>query len=345
MSATLPKATVERLSRQILLPEIGIEGQARICHGSVLIVGMGGLGAPVAMYLAGAGVGHLGFVDYDAVDESNLQRQVIHAEHTVGKPKVESAKQFVSALNSMVRVSTFNVKLNCENVREIFAPFDVVVDATDNVATRYLINDCCVLAQKPLVSASALRFEGHVTVYGWNTVAQSRDRSRGPCYRCLFPQPPPPACVTNCSDGGILGAVTGVLGSLQATECIKLLLGDQPGIATLSGRMLMFDGRTGDFKSVKLRKRSPACAVCGDAPTISFAQPVDYEAFCGSRANDKPPSTCEIAAADDQRVSCQEYSAIVAASTPHILIDVRDSAQFGICHLPHAKSNFISFFV
>ncbi|XP_073247860.1 adenylyltransferase and sulfurtransferase MOCS3-like [Porites lutea] len=307
-----------RYSRQLILPEIGVKGQIHLYNTSVLIVGAGGLGCPVAQYLAAAGVGCIGIVDYDTVEISNLHRQVLHTEGRVNIFKAESIKIQLNQLNSTVKCIPYNLQLTSSNALEIIEKYDIVLDATDNVATRYLLNDACVLAKKPLVSGSALRFEGQLTVYNY---------MGGPCYRCLFPSPPPPESVGNCSDSGVLGPVPGVIGTLQALEAIKIAVGIKP---SYSQKMLIYDALDGRFLTIKLRPRQSCCSVCGDNPTINKLQ--DYELFCGASATDKTPSLRILQ--KQQRISVQEYKQLVEEKCPHILVDVREPVELDICSLP-----------
>uniref|UniRef100_A0A8W7PPE1 THIF-type NAD/FAD binding fold domain-containing protein n=1 Tax=Anopheles coluzzii TaxID=1518534 RepID=A0A8W7PPE1_ANOCL len=240
---------IARYSRQIILSEIGVQGQLKLKKASVLVVGAGGLGCPAALYLAGAGIGRIGVLDYDEVELTNLHRQLLHTEATVGLTKVTSVQSYLEQLNSQIEIETHHAQLTSENALALLEPYDVVVDATDNVATRYLLNDACVLLRKPLVSGSALQLEGQLTVYNYRG---------GPCYRCLFPTPPPPESVTNCGDGGVLGAITGVIGALQALETIKIILSNE---GVLAGRLLLFDGQQSAFRNLKLRPKKPTCAL------------------------------------------------------------------------------------
>jgi adenylyltransferase/sulfurtransferase len=257
---------INRYSRHLLLPEVGMEGQEKICNAKVLCIGTGGLGAPVSLYLTAAGVGKLGLIDFDVVDKSNLQRQIVHAESTVGTLKVESAKKRLADLNSDVEVVTYNERLTSENAMRIFADWDIIIDGTDNFPTRYLANDACVLLKKPYIYGCILRFEGQVSVF---------DSRTGPCYRCLYPEPPPPGLVPSCAEGGVLGVLCGIIGGLQTNEAIKLILdkGDN-----LNGRLLIFDALGMKFREMKLRK-DKTCPICGDNPTIT--ELIDYEQFCG----------------------------------------------------------------
>jgi len=269
----LTNVEIDKYSRQLIMPEIGMKGQQTLKNSSVLIVGAGGLGCPSSLYLTGAGVGRIGIVDYDNVKLNNLHRQLLHSEISTGQPKVFSAADSLRKLNSSVEVTPYDIQIDSSNALDIIRQYDVVVDATDNVATRYLLNDACVMASRPLVSGSALQLEGQLIVYSYNN---------GPCYRCLFPVPPPPETVTNCGDGGVLGAVPGVIGVLQALETVKILLGHH---GVLSKSMLLFDGSDCSFRKVRVRDRNPSCAVCGSEPSVTAL--IDYEQFCGSKANDK----------------------------------------------------------
>ncbi|KAJ1735616.1 hypothetical protein LPJ61_000454 [Coemansia biformis] len=322
----LSREEIQRYSRQLLIPEIGTRGQLCLRNSAVLVVGTGGLGSPCALYLAAMGVGTLGLVDHDTVDHSNLHRQIAHTSASCdsGAHKVVSARMALSRLNPLCRVRTHDMLLDSSNAMETMRGYDVVVDATDNAATRYLINDACVLLGIPLVSGSAVRLDGQLTVYNYNG---------GPCYRCLFPVPPPPDAVATCSETGVLGIVPGVIGCLQALEVVKVLTGkkmdEAPG-------MLLFSYKSQPhFRAIKLRPRVATCAVCGDAPTIAGL--VDYAAFCGSGPNDRAPDWTVL---DDpsQRVSCTEFSAIQSRTDRRhlLLLDVRDEVQFDICSLPGA---------
>ena len=265
---TAPQLTpqqVNRYSRHIIMPQIGSRGQRKLMDAKVLVVGAGGLGGPVALYLALAGVGTIGIVDFDVVDLSNLQRQVLHTSETVGIPKVESAIRTLARYNPEVNVVPHEFPINSENAMELIAQYDVVVNGADNFATRYLVNDAAYLNGKPIVDGSILIFDGQVSVY---------EPGKG-CYRCLFPEPPPPGMVPNCAEAGVLGALTGTIGSLQATETVKLILGIGE---TLTGRMLLLDGLSMEFRVVRTR-RNPACPLCGDNPTVT--ELIDYEVFCG----------------------------------------------------------------
>ncbi|XP_037087924.1 LOW QUALITY PROTEIN: adenylyltransferase and sulfurtransferase MOCS3-like [Pollicipes pollicipes] len=307
-----------RYSRQMILPEIGLSGQEKLKSSSVLIVGAGGLGCPAAVYLAAAGIGTLGVVDHDVVEVSNLHRQILHTEQRLNTSKASSIGQAVNSLNHHVTVVPHQLVLDSTNAADLVRRYQVVLDCTDNVATRYLLNDACVLAGRPLVSGSALRFEGQLTTY---------NHAGGPCYRCLFPTPPPPETVTNCSDGGVLGVVPGVIGSLQALEALRLLV---PGLRSAHARsLLLFDGLAGQFQSVRLRGRQSDCAVCGDAPTVTRL--VDYAQFCGAAPTDKDSGVRLLT--PEQRLTPRQYQQL---STPALLVDVRAAPELEICRLAEA---------
>jgi molybdopterin/thiamine biosynthesis adenylyltransferase len=257
---------IERYSRHIMLPEVGGVGQIKMLEAKVLLIGAGGLGSPAAYYLAAAGIGNLGIVDFDVVDLSNLQRQIIHSTERIGMLKTESAKKTINALNPDVKVTLFNEKLTAENILRIFEGYDYILDGTDNFATRYLINDACVMTGKTNIHGSIFRFEGQATVF---------KPGDGPCYRCLYPEPPPPGLVPNCQEGGVLGVLAGVIGNLQVVETLKLILGQGN---TLVGSLLIYDALNTEFRKLKL-KRDVNCPVCGDNPTIT--ELIDYEEFCG----------------------------------------------------------------
>lgn len=318
--AELSRAEILRYSRQLLLPELGVRGQLRLASASVLVVGCGGLGCPLAQYLAAAGVGRLGLVDHDVVETSNLARQVLHDEARAGQAKARSAAAALRRLNPAVECVAYARALSEAWALELVRAYDVVADCSDNVPTRYLVNDACVLAGRPLVSASALRFEGQLTVYHCEG---------GPCYRCVFPRPPPAETVTNCADGGVLGVVPGVLGCVQALEVLKIAAGLGP---SYSGSLLLFDGLGGHFRRIRLRRRRPDCAVCGQQPTVTRLQ--DYEAFCGSSATDK----CRVLKLLDseERISVTDYKRLLDSGAPHVLLDVRPQVEVDICRLPHA---------
>ncbi|XP_064600435.1 adenylyltransferase and sulfurtransferase MOCS3-like [Liolophura sinensis] len=319
----LDNESILRYSRQLILPEIGVKGQLLLEQSSVLVVGAGGLGCPVAVYLAAAGVGRLGLVDYDEVELSNLHRQILHTEPRVGVSKSASASFACQQLNSRVKCIPYHLQLDSSNALQIIQQYNIIVDATDNVATRYLLNDACVLSRKPLVSGSALRFEGQLTVY---------NHDGGPCYRCLYPSPPPPETVTNCSDGGVLGVVPGIIGCLQALEVIKIVT--QIG-SSYTQKLLLFDGLDGAFRQIRLRGRQKSCVVCGDSPSITRL--IDYVQFCGAGANDKEQPRNVLKAED--RISVKEYSQMLEECIPHVLVDVRQPVELDICKLPQPAIN------
>ncbi len=258
---------IERYSRHIILPEVGGVGQRKMLDARVLMIGAGGLGSPAAYYLAAAGIGHLGIVDFDTVDLSNLQRQIIHSTERIGMLKTESAKKTIAALNPDVKVTLYNERINSQNIKELFEGYDYIVDGSDNFATRFLINDACVLMNKINIHGSIFRFEGQATVF---------DPNNGPCYRCLYPEPPPPGLVPNCQEGGVLGVLAGIIGNIQAVETLKLVLGIGESLA---GKLLIYDALNTEFRKLKL-KRDVNCPVCGDNPTIK--ELIDYEEFCGT---------------------------------------------------------------
>jgi sulfur-carrier protein adenylyltransferase/sulfurtransferase len=307
--AVLPELTKDdykRYSRHLILPEVGMLGQQKLKAAKILCIGAGGLGSPVAMYLAAAGVGTIGIVDFDVVDFSNLQRQILHGTPDVGRPKLDSAKDRLLAINPNINVVTHNAALSSENAFEIFAPYDIVVDGTDNFPTRYLVNDACVLLGKPNAYGSIFRFEGQASVFA---------TKEGPCYRCLYPEPPPPGLVPSCAEGGVLGVLPGVVGCIQATETIKLIIGaGEP----LIGRFLIFDALRMKFRELKLRK-DPDCPVCGTHPTVTKL--IDYEQFCGvSSATEEPVAgqTTEISAVElKKRLDRGDRLTIVDVREPH----------------------------
>jgi adenylyltransferase/sulfurtransferase len=323
---SLTKEEIGRFSRQLILQGFGPKAQDRLKSSSVLIVGAGGLGCPVSIYLAGAGVGRIGLVDHDAVSLDNIHRQVAHDEASVGHPKAESLKQSILRLNSGTRVDTYQALLTSQNAFEIVQGYDVVADCSDNVATRYLINDACVLVGKPLVSGSALGWEGQLTVYN--------NGPKCPCYRCIFPTPPSPDTVTNCSDAGVLGPIVGMIGSLQALEVMKILV---RGESSFAGSLWLFDGVDGRTRTISLREKMPSCAVCGKNPTVRELQ--DYTLFCGAGPVDRKEPLSVLK--PDERVSVREYAEVRHQSggdRPPLLIDTRPAAEFDICHLPEAKN-------
>src|SRR5438874_2756989 len=266
---------IRRYSRHLILPEVGLSGQKKICSSSVLCIGAGGLGSPIAMYLAAAGIGKLGILDFDMVDFSNLQRQIIHGTEDVGRPKTQSAKETLNRINPHVEVIIHNARITSENALELIRPYDIVVDGTDNFPTRYLTNDACVLLRKPNVYGSIFRFEGQASVFA--------PHLGGPCYRCLYPEPPPPGMVPSCAEGGVLGVLPGLIGCIQATAFLQLALGKG---TSLTGRLLLFNALDMKFRELKLR-RDPECPICGENPSIQHL--IDYDQFCGFTPEPESP--------------------------------------------------------
>ncbi|KAL0480404.1 adenylyltransferase and sulfurtransferase [Acrasis kona] len=327
----LTNQQISRFSRHLLLPEIGVKGQAGICNGSVLVVGAGGLGAPCLLYLAAAGVGRIGIVDFDRVDISNLQRQVIHTEDRRDQPKVTSAAISVKNLNSSIQVDTYDEPFETHNGLDLVSKYDIIVDASDNVSTRYMVNDACIIAKKPLVSASAVRFDGQLTVYNYGPDC--------PCYRCLFPEAPPAETVTNCADGGVCGVVPGIMGCLQALQVLELLMikgGGGDGLNVLSRRMVLFQARDTTFRTVQLRKRSPTCAVCGDHPSITQLSHMGAPACAAPRSFEAISSVLNA----DNRASVMQLKDVMDSQGEpggkYLLLDVREPVQFDIASIPGA---------
>ncbi len=319
-SAALPALSneeVARYSRHLILPEVGMAGQQKLKAARALCIGAGGLGSPVALYLAAAGVGTIGIVDFDEVDYSNLQRQIIHGTPDVGRSKLASAKSKLNALNPEVEVVTHETALSSQNALALFADYDFVVDGTDNFPTRYLVNDACVLSGKPNVYGSIFRFEGQASVFA---------AADGPCYRCMFPEPPPPGLVPSCAEGGVLGILPGVVGTLQATEAVKLVLGAGD---LLVGRFLLFDALKMRFRELKVRKDAD-CPVCGEHPTVT--EPIDYERFCGVAPPADAPAAADPAA--DGAATVEELKRRLDGSDAFLLLDVRETREFEICRIP-----------
>ena len=309
----LSQDEIKRYSRHLIMPEVGMEGQQRLKASSVLCVGAGGLGSPAAMYLAAAGVGRIGIVDFDVVDFSNLQRQLLHGTPDVGRSKLASAKDRLHALNPHVQIDTYETSLSSENALKLFAPYDVILDGTDNFPTRYLVNDACVLSGKPNAYGSIFRFEGQASVFG------AKD---GPCYRCLYPEPPPPGLVPSCAEGGVLGVLPGIIGVIQATESIKLMLGiGEP----LIGRFLIYDALKMKFRELKLRK-DPECPVCGTHPTVTAL--IDYEQFCGIRP--EPQAQTTGATMDEWETTPVDVKRRMDAGEDLLILDVREPNEYQI---------------
>ncbi len=311
---------IKRYSRHLIMPEVGMQGQRKLKASSVLLIGAGGLGSPLGMYLAAAGVGRIGLVDYDVVDYSNLQRQIIHGTKDVGRSKLDSARERMLDVNPHIQIDSYHVPLTSDNALEILKPYDVVVDGTDNFPTRYLTNDACVLLGKPNVYGSIFRFEGQASVF---------DATQGPCYRCLFPEPPPPGLVPSCAEGGVLGILPGTIGAIQATETIKILLGIG---TTLVGRLLLYDALHMSFDFVKLRK-NPKCPICGENPTL--AELIDYEQFCGVPAHDHSTFASE-AEGMVPVVGVSEVKSKLDADEDFILLDVREPHEWEISDIGKA---------
>ncbi|QQK73601.1 molybdopterin-synthase adenylyltransferase MoeB [Pectobacterium polonicum] len=310
----LSHAEIARYSRHLLLAEVGLEGQQRLKSARVLLIGTGGLGAPVALYLAAAGVGTIGIVDFDFVEVSNLQRQIIHSTKDIDRPKVASAKDKIRAINPDIEVVTYNTQLSSKNALDIIRDYDLVVDGTDNYPTRYLINDACVLLGKPNVYGSIFQFEGQASVFYANA---------GPCYRCLYPTPPPPGLVPSCAEGGVVGVLPGIIGTIQAAEAIKLIVG---GSESLVGRLLLFDVWEMKQRELKLEKDAN-CPVCGEHPTIHAL--IDYEEFCGLKPNEEEVPI--------ESVTARELKAWLDAEKPLQLIDIREPHERAIVKFPDAK--------
>ena len=305
---------IRRYSRHLILPEVGLAGQKKICSTSVLCIGAGGLGSPIIMYLAAAGIGKIGVLDFDTVDFSNLQRQIAHGTEDVGKPKTESARATIKSINPNVEVVIHNERISSENALDIIRPYDIVVDGTDNFPTRYLTNDACVILKKANVYGSIFRFEGQASVFA--------PHLGGPCYRCLYPEPPPPGMVPSCAEGGVLGVLPGIVGCIQATEILKLALGKG---SSLVGRLLLFNALDMKFRELKLR-RDPQCPVCGEKPTIT--ELIDYEQFCGILPQ---PAVTD---ANPDEVTVQEMKRALDDKSLNIkVLDVRDPDEYQIAHI------------
>lgn len=311
----LTNEEVQRYSRHLIMPEVGVEGQEKLKAASVLCIGAGGLGSPLTIYLAAAGVGHLGVVDFDCVDFTNLHRQIAHGTKDVGRPKLQSLMETIQDINPEVKVTPFETTFTSENAMEIAKDFDIIIDGTDNFQTRYLANDVSVLLGKPNVYGSIFRFEGQASVF---------DATQGPCYRCLYPAPPPPGMVPSCAEGGVLGVLPGLIGLIQATEAIKLILGKgEP----LIGRLLLYNALEMRFRELKLRK-DPRCPICGENPTIT--ELIDYEVFCGLQA--EPEESDE-----DAEITVPELHRMLKKDGGVVLVDVREPHEFEICHIEGAQ--------
>jgi len=309
---------IARYSRHLIMPEVAMEGQRRLKAAKVLLIGAGGLGSPLGLYLAAAGVGHLGIVDFDVVDFSNLQRQVLHTTHDVGRLKLESAAEHLRAINPEIEIITHETRITSANAFELIRPYNIVIDGTDNFPTRYLVNDACVLAGKPNIYGSIFRFDGQASVFA---------PPAGPCYRCLYPEPPPPGMVPSCAEGGVLGILPGVIGCIQATEAIKLILGKGD---TLIGRLLLYDALEMRFRELKVR-RNPQCPLCGDQPTIK--QLIDYEQFCGIRGHEESGPQL----GSQWETTVEDVKARLDRRDDFDILDVRNLEEWQICHIAGAK--------
>jgi sulfur-carrier protein adenylyltransferase/sulfurtransferase len=309
----LSNEEIARYSRHLIMPEVALDGQKKLRAARVLTIGAGGLGSPLAMYLAAAGVGTLGIVDFDVVDESNLQRQIIHGTSDLGRPKMESARDSIADINPNVRVEAYEEPLSSENALEIFEDFDIVVDGTDNFPTRYLVNDACVLLDKPNVYGSIFRFEGQASVFY---------AKEGPCYRCLYPEPPPPGLVPSCAEGGVLGILPGAIGTIQATETVKLILGiGEP----LIGRLLLYDALGMRFREMKLRK-DPSCPICGENPSVT--ELIDYQEFCGIAQAQEQAAANEV-----PEITVQELKERLENGKEVTVLDVREPYEYEVANI------------
>jgi adenylyltransferase/sulfurtransferase len=314
------KEQLTRYSRHIILPEIGMEGQEKLLSAKVLIIGAGGLGSPIAFYLAAAGVGTLGLVDFDNVDLSNLQRQILHTNDSIGTPKLDSAEKRIKAMNPDVKVLKFNTKITSENALDLIRDFDLVIDGTDNFPTRYLVNDACVMLGKPNIYGSIFRFEGQCTVFY---------PKKGPCYRCLYPEPPPPGMVPSCAEGGVLGILPGLIGTMQATEAVKLIV--EKG-ETLIGRLVVYDALKMKFRELKLH-RDTTCPVCGDNPTVTKL--IDYEEFCGLREEVSPQEMAERMGVGFLDV--EQLAQKLNQKERFFLLDVREAQEYAMANIEGAE--------
>src|ERR1700726_2432035 len=310
---TLSKQEIQRYSRHLIMPEVGMEGQLKLAKAKVLMIGAGGLGAPLGLYLASAGVGRLGIVDFDVVDFTNLQRQITFSTSDVGRPKIQAAKERLAGMNPQIRIDTYETRLTSENALDLLKDYDVVGDGTDNFPTRYLVNDACVILGKPNVYGSIFRFEGQITIFG---------APGGPCYRCLYPEPPPPGLVPSCAEGGVLGVLPGIVGAIQAAEALKLIIGKGD---PLIGRLLLFDALAMRFRELKLRK-NPECPVCGAHPTVTKL--IDYAEFCGIRGEEAPAPQTAV-----PEITPRDFKARLDRGDDLYVLDVREPHEYQICNL------------
>ncbi|MGH9772156.1 MAG: molybdopterin-synthase adenylyltransferase MoeB [Candidatus Acidiferrales bacterium] len=311
--AALTNDEVLRYSRHLIMPEVGMEGQLKLKQAKVLCIGAGGLGAPVGLYLAAAGVGRIGLVDFDSVDFTNLQRQVLFGSSDVGRPKIEAAAERLRTLNPAIQIDSLETRLSSDNALELFKDYDIIVDGTDNFPTRYLVNDACVLLGKPNVYGSIFRFEGQITIFSY---------PGGPCYRCLYPEPPPPGLVPSCAEGGVLGVLPGIVGTIQTAETLKLILGKGD---PLIGRLLLLDALAMKFRELKLR-RNPECPVCGDHPTVTHL--IDYAEFCGIRGEEAPAPQTSV-----PDITPRELKSRLDRGDDLYILDVREPHEYQICNL------------
>src|SRR6202789_2306085 len=312
---TLTKKEIERYSRHLIMPEVGMDGQLKLKQAKVLCIGTGGLGAPLGLYLAAAGGGRIGLVDFEKVDLSNLQRQILFDTNDIGRPKIEAATNRLRNLNPDIQIDNFETRLTSENALDILKDYDIVVDGTDNFPTRYLVNDACVILGKPNVYGSIFRFEGQATIFAY---------PGGPCYRCLYPEPPPPGLVPSCAEGGVLGVLPGIVGSIQAAETLKLIL--QTG-DSLVGRLLLFDALAMKFRELKLRK-NPECPACGDPQHRTITKLIDYEEFCGIRGEETPAMASTV-----PEITPKELKARLDKGDDLLILDVREPHEYQICNI------------
>ncbi len=313
---SLSPQEVARYSRHLIMPEVALDGQKRLKASSILLIGAGGLGSPLGLYLAAAGIGRIGLVDFDVVDFSNLQRQVLHGTPDVGRPKLHSARDRLQAINPEVQIDLYETRLTSANALSIFEPYDIIIDGTDNFPTRYLVNDACVLLKKPNVYGSIFRFDGQASVF---------HPPQGPCYRCLYPEPPPPGEVPSCAEGGVLGILPGLIGCIQATEAVKLILGKG---APLIGRLLLYDALQMTFQEFKVR-RNPKCPLCGEHPTI--LKLIDYDQFCGIRGQEAPHVA---PIGDPSETTVEELKSRLDRRENVFVLDVRNPEEYQICQIP-----------
>jgi adenylyltransferase/sulfurtransferase len=313
LAAALSKEEVLRYSRHLIMPEVGMEGQLKLKQAKVLCIGTGGLGAPLGLYLAAAGVGRIGLVDFDSVDFTNLQRQILFCSTDVGRPKIEAAADRLQGLNPEIQIDRFETHLTSDNALDIMKDYDIIVDGTDNFPTRYLVNDACILLGKPNVYGSIFRFEGQISIFG---------APSGPCYRCLYPEPPPPGLVPSCAEGGVLGVLPGIVGAIQAAEALKLIIGKGD---PLIGRLLLFDALAMRFRELKLRK-NPECPVCGAHPTVTKL--IDYAEFCGIRGEEAPAPQTAV-----PEITPRDFKARLDRGDDLYVLDVREPHEYQICNL------------